>query len=161
MGQLFFDPQQQSKLLHDDISICIEAILAKLEFSLLAADKDPKYAVKLEKAMCIMPRVWINPRYLLSKQQEIDYYYINHKMNIHVIPQGTVNFSKQIGGGFLPRRVVVMMIKECAYNGSYQHSPFNYDHFNINFAQLQLGANCKFPMEPMRPNFEENELKPI
>ncbi len=148
-GPLLHDLQFQSKLLHDDINIRIEMTLAKPEFSLFASTIGKKYFVQLEKAVCVVPRVTIGPEALsLTRSLETDYYFVQHDLTIHVIPKDTLNFSKQVASGTVPRRLWFLMVKEQAYNGTYTLSPFTMD------TMISILFSC---MLVVTKNFHTNE----
>ncbi len=156
-GPLLHDLQFQNKLLRDDVNIRIEMTLAKPEFSLFAGHPNKNYSVHLEKAICIVPRVSVSPQYMApTRSLESEYFFVQHDLSIHVIPKDTLNFSKQVANGVLPRRICFMMVKEQSYNGACHLSPFNYGHNDINFIQLQVGGKQKFPFEPLMPDFEND-----
>ena len=47
-------------------------------------------------------------------------------------------------GNLLPRRIFVAMLREEAMHGNYGRDPFNYQHFNLNFASKLVHQKSHF-----------------
>ncbi len=95
---------------------------------------------------------------LIADGLETLYYYVQHDLQIHIIPAGTGNYIKQVATGYLPRRLAFFMVSEKAYNGATMLSPFKYGHFNINFIQLHVAGDRSYPAEPLTPDFEQDNF---
>jgi len=54
--------------------------------------------------------------------------------------------------GQIPKRIVIGFIANQAHNGSYQHNPHNYQHFNLNYLSLYVDAQ-QYPAQPLTPDF--------
>ncbi len=158
IGPILHDLQFQSKLLRDDISIRLELTMGKTQCSLFAASLKPKYAIQIERAICFVPRAQINEKFLpVQRSLESSYYFVQHDLQMHVIPKGTVNYMKQVISGAVPWRFLFFLVNEIAYNGDYVKSPFNFRHYNVKFVQLRIAGGCSFPLEPLTPDFENQK----
>jgi len=52
----------------------------------------------------------------------------------------------------LPRRVLIAMVKNKAFNGSLDENPFYFDHFNINYLACYVDG-VQFPAKAYQPDF--------
>lgn len=70
------------------------------------------------------------------------------------IAQGlTTVMYDQVYNGQIPERIVLALVNDASFNGSYQSNPFNFQHFNINYLTLYVnGQMC--PARPYQPDFE-------
>ena len=57
--------------------------------------------------------------------------------------------------GPIPERIVVCMVEDRAMTGHYQHNPFNFQHFGLNYLALSINGELH-PQRPYQPNFANN-----
>ena len=57
--------------------------------------------------------------------------------------------------GQLPTRIVIGLVGNRAFNGSREHSPFNYRHCNVSEILLYLVGEQQYALKPLQPNFQE------
>lgn len=58
------------------------------------------------------------------------------------------NFIK----GVIPKMLVVCLVRHDAFNGSFEHSPYNFEHFDLNYLSLTKDGE-PYPAQPFQPNF--------
>jgi len=57
--------------------------------------------------------------------------------------------------GQLPTRIVIGLVDSRAFNGSREHNPFNFRHYNVSEISLYLDGQQQYVLKPLQPNFEE------
>jgi hypothetical protein len=54
--------------------------------------------------------------------------------------------------GQTPKRLVIGLVSNQAFNGSYRHNPFNFQHFNLNYLCLYIDGQ-QIPSQPLTPDY--------
>ena len=57
----------------------------------------------------------------------------------------------------MPNRIVIACVDNDAFNGSYKKSPFEFQHYNINFVGVYVDGQ-PVPHNPLQPNFDNNQF---
>ena len=66
-------------------------------------------------------------------------------------------------GNLLPRRIIVVMVREDAMHGNYNRDPFNYQHFNLAEFSLKVGSE-QIPLPELKCNMDNDSndiLRPL
>lgn len=65
-----------------------------------------------------------------------------------------VNHSSQSSFlGQLPKRIIIALVDQEAFNGSLSLNPYNFKHFNHNHISIKTDSNLT--IEPLEPNFDK------
>ena len=73
------------------------------------------------------------------------------------VPAGHLDAShEKLFSGQLPRRLVIGLIDNEAFNGHFEHNPFNFKHFSLNEIAIYLDGQ-QHAIKPLTTNFEEHE----
>lgn len=157
MGRLHLDLCMQDRYLIPGLDVSIKLIRNDPKFHLMAATDD--YIVKIEKAMLMSRRVKVNPTIalhhekLLNEGQLIKYPIRRGIVHTCCISMGSLSFHKDnLVSGQLPRRVIIGLVTNSAFNGKIKENPFRFHHHNVSFLSLHNGAQC-FPSQPLQPDF--------
>ena len=145
----------------------IKLIRAQLEFALmkLVAVTNPvtlPVAAKIiiEDAILYIRKVKIAPSVInghehgLMKQNAI-YPLQRCEVISYTIPQGSLHFDKDnLFRSQMPKLLVFGLVSNAAFSGSYTESPFNFQHFGVNYVALYREGES-VPQRPYKPNFAE------
>ena len=66
-------------------------------------------------------------------------------------------------GNLLPRRIIVVMVREDAVHGNYNRDPFNYQHFNLAEFSLKVCSE-QIPLPKLKCNMDDDSndiLRPL
>lgn len=128
-------------------------------FRLLAKTTDNKYKLVIESMYLtvsyikLRPEVLIRHSELLAEGKNAMYPYPRTYMRNHIIPQGVNSFSiSQVLSDRIPSLLVLGLVDSEAFAGHLTKSPFNFQHFNVNYISLQVGSHS-VPDRPMEPDF--------
>jgi hypothetical protein len=70
--------------------------------------------------------------------------------------EGSFNFNADdIFQGEVPSSLVVALVSSAAYNGDYGKNPYNFKHYDLNFACFYVNGQAT-PKKALQPNFEED-----
>src|SRR5204862_4300142 len=60
--------------------------------------------------------------------------------------------------GQVPKRIIVGMVTNAAYNGDFKKNPYNFQHFKTNFFSLYVDGE-QVPSKPLQPHYEAGKGK--
>ena len=133
-------------------------------FRLLAKDATKKYKLVIESMYItvnyvkLRPEVLVRHSELLASGKNAMYPYPRTYLRNHVIPAGVNSFSiSQVLSDRIPSVLVLGLVDSEAFTGHLTKSPFNFEHFDLNFASLQVGSHS-VPDRPMEPDFENDKF---
>lgn len=167
-GPLLIDFFIQNKYMLQNTDIGIKLIRSKPEFQMMIATADnvngraTAVKIKLTSAILYVRRVKGIPSYILSNEDKLNYqntlYPIQRtEMVTYTIAQGSQSHSKEsLFRGLMPKLIIVGMVTNAAYNGSYTTNPFNFHHFNVNQLALYREGES-IPFRPLTPRFQSKQ----
>jgi len=118
-------------------------------FAVDAMDVQPTACkVNIHKAILYVRKVRVLPSvqhgHELGLQSHNALYPIQHvSMDSHTVPAGQQSFTKEnIFQGRMPKFLVVGMVTNGAFVGTYNRNPFNFQHFGISYLGLFRDGEC-------------------
>ena len=157
-GRLHSDLFQQDRLLLNQVDLTLKLTRSKNEFCLLSPVADSRYKVVIKDAAVYMRRCKISPAVLNAHSKALErstakYPIKRTDCKVFSIPRGNLSVTEDnIFQGQIPNRIVIGLVDNDAYNGSYRKNPFNFKHFGVNFLSLYLDG-ASIPGKPLQPNF--------
>ena len=131
-------------------------------YRLLAKAATPKYKLVIESMYItvnyikLRPEVLVSHSELLASGKNAMYAYPRTCLRSHVIPAGVNSFSiSQVLADRVPSLLVLGLVDSQAFSGDQMKSPFNFQHFDLNYASLQVGSHS-VPDRPMEPDFDHD-----
>ena len=162
MGRLHCDIFQQDRYLMSNIEMNIKLIRSPEPFHLMA--DGTAYVTVIEDATLFVRKVKLNPaipidhNQMLSQGKHAKYPIRRGVVSTFTIPQNNMSMNKDgVILGQLPRRIVVGLVTNKAFNGSVDTCPYNFQHFNLNYMAIYLGGE-QYPSKPLMPNYSENHF---
>src|SRR6266516_943156 len=74
------------------------------------------------------------------------------------IPRGNLDFTQEnLFTGQLPSRLIIGMVDNDAYNGSYEKNPFHFKHYSLTQMKVFLDGQSQ-TIRPIEPNFVTNQM---
>ncbi len=114
--------------------------------------------------MLYVRRVQMTPSVILQDDSMLAtrnaLYRLQHtEMMTYTIPTGSQSHNNEsLFNGHMPKVVLVGMVTNAAYNGSYKTNPFNFQHFKLNHIALYKDGES-MPGRPFTPDFENKLVK--
>ena len=166
VGPLYFDFFNQDRHLISATPMRIKLIPNKPEFVLnsygtVAGGSAMKFKIVFEKVILYVERLEMNPSVINGHarglQTQNAHYYINHSQLLtYTIPKGQKSYTKdQLFTDLCPKMIMVAMVDNDAFNGSYAKNPFHFQHYNLNKFALFRDGRC-IPGHPFEPDFTNN-----
>lgn len=159
MGRLHVDAFHQDRFLLPGVDLSLKLIRSPDNFHLMYGEG--AYKVRVVEACFVTRRVKINPSIALEHAKTLQtgeflkYPFRRGVVTTAVIGQGSVSFHKDnLVTGQLPRRIVLGLVRNDAFNGVCNRNPYNFDHFDLNYLSLSVGGQ-NFPAQPLTPLYNE------
>ena len=124
----------------------------------MAALPDANYRVKILEASLYVRKVVVSPAVALAHSKTLEsssamYPIRRAEVKSFSIPQGNQSFTREnLFLGQIPRRVVIGMVDNTAFNGDYHKNPYNFKHYGLNYLGLYVD-NEQTPWRPLQPKF--------
>ena len=161
MGRLHCDIFQQDRYLLNGVEMNIKLIRSPEIFHLMA--DGTAYTTVIEEASLYVRKVKLNPSIpnrhntMLSQGKNAKYPVRRGVVTTFTIPKDHMSINKDnVIMGQLPRRLVVGLVSNKAFNGSVDTNPFEFKHFNLNYFALYLNGD-QYPAKPLTPNYAKDE----
>lgn len=159
MGRLHCDIFQQDRYLLSGVDMNIKLIRAPEAFHLMAA-AGSGFKTIITEASLFVRKVRLNPTITLehntqlSQGMHVKYPVRRGVVTTFTIPRGNQSINKDgVVLGQLPRRLVVGLVTNKAFNGDLEVSPFQFEHFNLNYLSLYVDGD-QYPSKPLTPNYD-------
>ena len=168
MGPLGLDEiGKTGKCLTNGVDIQITLFQHRDSFRLLAPDNNTRYRVRIVKAWinaCVVrarPEVLVKQDEMLTSGKLAYYYYPKTSLRYSIIPQGVSRHEvNSILDNRVPSQVVVVFVRQDAFNGVYNKNPFYFEHLNVSEIGVYLGATPLMG-RPLTADFEDNEYTEV
>ncbi|KAL1268826.1 hypothetical protein QQF64_034189 [Cirrhinus molitorella] len=125
----------------------------------LMTDEDTAYKLNILSASLFIKKVSVSPSVRLAHAQTLlsntAKYPIDRVCLKHFsIPAGSrVSNQENLFLGTLPKSIVLGMVDNDAFTGTYTKNPFAFNHYDLEFLAVYVDGQ-QFPAKPLQPNFE-------
>ena len=156
--------EKLNKFLVNGLNVYLTFYQALDAFRLISSSADTRYKVSILNMYLtvtyvkIRAEVLVRHSELLADGKKAIYGYPRVYMRNHVIPAQVNSFSiSQVLADRIPSLLVLGLVDSDAFTGNFTKSPYNFEHFNLNYVSLQVGSHS-VPDRPMEPDFENNNF---
>ena len=162
-GRLHLDMCHQERLVPNGLSVRFRLTRASQEFFMMShASGQKPFKIEIVEAVMETRRVKLHANEQLRLEGIISNHGARYPLN-HVVTknftlaQGTSSIDiESLFAGQIPNKVVLGMVKNSAFNGTYSQSPFNFSTFDINFAALNVDGR-QVPTKGLHFDFNEGK----
>jgi len=157
IGPLHIDVCNQDKLLLNGVEMRVRLIRAKNEFALMSST-DTKYKIDLKEVSMFVRRCKINPSILIAHHKTLamgtaKYPITRVEVKSFTLPSHiTGKTLDNVFFGQLPKRVIIGLVSNAAFNGDFKKNPFNFHHYDMNYFSLYVDGE-QVPSKPLQPDF--------
>jgi len=161
IGHLHLDICNQDKFLLNGVEMRLRLIRSRNAFSIMSKT-DTDYKVHMKEVNLFVRRCKINPSILIAHSKILEtatakYPITRVELKSFTLPSGIR--SKTLDNVFLgqlPKRIIIGMVTNTAFNGDFKKNPFNFQHFNMNFFSLYVDGE-QVPAKPLQPDFKQHQ----
>ena len=160
IGRLHTDLTSQGRLLTGVSEITIRLHRADPKFCLMAVEATGRYTISIDKAELYVCQKKIATSVREAHQVMLlktPFKYPIRKVQMKFFTRGANRSDltePNLVNGVLPRRIIIGLVDSLAFHGSYHHSPFNFNHFNVSNIVLRKNG-VALPFAEINLNFEE------
>lgn len=155
-GSLHLDICNQSKYLLNGVELRFKFNRSKDTFSMMS--DGTVFKVQIKEAKLWLRKCKISPTVLLAHNSALQtatakYPITRVDVKSFTLPAGIR--SKTLDNVFLgqvPKRVIVGMVTNAAYNGDYKKNPFNFQHFKTNYFAMYVDGE-QVPAKALQPKY--------
>jgi hypothetical protein len=144
-GPLHVDLFSQPKYLLPLVPIRIRLYTSSPEFSLMCTNSAAKLKVEIQEASLWIRRVQVSPQVELAHARTLAMgHNARYPVRRGIVEQVSIGVGQrtitkdQFFGGKVPVRMVMVMMGNEAVHGSLTHSPWNFQHFDLQTLELSL-----------------------
>ncbi|GFW69183.1 uncharacterized protein F54H12.2 [Trichonephila clavipes] len=158
MGRLHVDLFNQDRLLLNLVDLKIKLIRSKTEFCLMG---DGDYKVVFDHISLFVRKVRVNPGVLIGHAKALEKATAKYPIDrvvckVFSIPQSSYSFIQDnVFSGQMPKRLVLACVDSDAFNGNYKKSPFEFNHYYMNFLGVYVDGQ-PMPHQPLELDFEKD-----
>lgn len=161
LGSLHSDMFMQQRLLLPGVDLKVKLIRSDAAFCLMSNELNPSFKVKVIKAALFIRKVKVSPVLLSSHMKALEkntakYPIARTEIRAFTVPVGSHNITKDnLSMGQLPTKLIVGMVDNDAYTGTFTKNPFNFQHYDLNYISLYLDGE-QIPIKPYTPIFNSD-----
>lgn len=162
MGPLHSDFFKQDRLLLNGVGLRIRLNRSKNAFCLMSSVPDAAYKVIISHASLFVRKVLVSPDTFLGHVEALKHapalYPIRRvQCKVLSIPRGNMSFTPDdVFLGQIPKRIVLALVENEAFNGAYKKNPFNFQHFKATQVGVYVNGES-MPMKALQLNFDQNQ----
>ena len=159
IGPLHVDVFNQSKYMLNGVTMKVRMTRSKDSFVLMAkSDVTESFKVDILSAKLFVRKLKITPSLCLAherilQQKTAKYPITRVECKVIHLPQGQKSFTHDnLFLGQLPKRIVLGIVDNRAFNGDISLNPYNFQHCNLNYLAVHLDGQ-QVPWAPLQPSF--------
>jgi len=137
VGRIHTEIFSQPKLLVGDVAVRLKLHRADPKFALMAVNADDRYTISIDSASLFVCQKRISEAVREAHRetlQEKNIIYPVRKIHMKWVTRGPLRndlTEPNFLNGTLPRRIIIGLVADEAFNGNHHHNPFNFAHFNV------------------------------
>lgn len=162
IGRPHFALMFQDKYLLNHVELSLKMIQSPKAFHLIGPDVSG-FRVEFIEAALLIRKCKVNPTISLQHAKMLDdginaqYPIRRGLVNSFTISTGSLSVHREnLITGQLPRRVVIALCTNSAFNGHSRQNPFFFQNFQLNYICLHSGSES-YPTQPLKPNYRSAE----
>ena len=159
IGPLHVDVFNQSKYMLNGVTMKVRMTRSKDSFVLMAkSDVTESFKVDILSAKLFVRKLKLTPSLCLAherilQQKTAKYPITRVECKVIHLPQGQKSFTHDnLFLGQLPKRIVLGIVDNRAFNGDISLNPYNFQHCNLNYLAVHLDGQ-QVPWAPLQPSF--------
>ena len=156
IGRPHIDLCFQDRLLLNGLDAKMRLVRSKDTFSVMGAGH-----VKIIDAVLFVRKVKVHSTIQLDHIRGLEkttakYPIRRVETKVFSIPGGNMMANQEnLFLGQLPKRLVIGMVENTAFNGDKDKNPFNFKHFDVDYLALNMDGK-QIPSKPLTPNFADD-----
>jgi hypothetical protein len=160
MGRIHADIFFQDRYMLNEVNIKIKLTRSKDAFCLIAGER---FAVRIVAAELIVRKVKLSPSVFLAHAKALEHGTAKYPIKRVVcktftIPAGFLDVShEKLFSGQLPSRLVIGIVDNEAFNGTFGRNPFNFNNYNLSEICVYLDGQQAHGIKTLKPDYEHHQ----
>ena len=156
IGKPHLDLCFQDRLLLNGVDMKMRFVRSKDAFNLMGEGK-----VIIKEASLFVRKVKVHPSVQLGHIKALEktsakYPVRRVETKVFSIPKGNLSANQEnLFLGQMPKRIIIGLVENTAFNGDKDKNPFNFQHFDADYLALYLDG-MQVPSKPLQPDFEND-----
>ena len=165
MGPLHLDLFCQDRLLLNGVTLRIRLNRSKNSFCLVSSEADANYKLVILQSTLYIRKVKIYDDPFLGIASALErapalYSIRRVECKAMSVSTGQMSFTPDdVFLGSIPKRIILGLVENTAFNGSFNRNPFNFQHFKATQAGVYVNGES-YPMKALQLNFDQNLYLP-
>src|SRR6266516_491996 len=162
-GPLHVDLLFQDRYLPADVGIQLRLVRSKAAFCLMSDAQNPSFKVKIHECKLLVRKVHISPTVFIEQAKAFEVgnakYPIRRVVcNSYSISTGMRdNVHEGLFTGQIPSRIVIAMVENQAFNGSFECNPFNFKHFGLTSIKIYVDGQAHSNIKAIECDFATHQ----
>src|SRR5213083_2777137 len=162
-GPIHVDLLFQDRYLPADVGIQLRLVRSKNAFSLMSDGANPNFRVKIHECKLMMRKVHISPTVFIEQAKAFEVGNAKYPIRRVVCKSYSVgtgmrdNIHEGLFTGQIPSRIVVAMVDNEAFNGSYRRNPFNFKHFHLGSIKIYVDGQVNNNIKAIECDFDNHQ----
>jgi hypothetical protein len=162
-GPIHLDLMFQDRYLPSDVGMQIRFVRAKDAFCLMSDTANPQFHIKIPEYKLLIRKVNISPTVFIEQAKAFEIGNAKYPIRRVVCKSYSVgtgmrdNVHEGLFTGQIPSRIVVAMVDNEAFNGSYRRNPFNFKHFDLSSIKIYVDGQAHNNIKAIECNFENHQ----
>src|SRR5213083_1754203 len=162
-GPIHLDLLFQDRYLPSDVGAQLRLVRTKDAFSLMSDDAAAHFKVKLHECKLLVRKVNISPSVFIEKAKAFEVGNAKYPIRRVVCKSYSVgtgvrdNVHEGLFTGQIPSRIVIAMVGNEAFNGSYRRNPFNFKHFHLSSIKIYVDGQANSNIKAIECAFDNHQ----
>jgi hypothetical protein len=159
-GPIHLDLMFQDRYLPSDVGLQLRFVRSKDAFSLMSDAQNAAFRVKIHECKLLIRKAYISPSVFVAQAQAFEVGNAKYPIRRVVCKSYSVgtgmrdNVHEGLFTGQIPSRIVIGMVNNAAFNGSYRHNPFNFKHFDLSSIKIYVDGQANNNIKAIECDFE-------
>jgi len=160
IGGIHADIFNQNRYMINGVTLRMRMSRSKDRFVLMGTE-DVDYTVEIISAKLLMRKLKISPSLALAHEKimvkkSAKYPVTRVEVKVFHLPAGQKSFTHDnLFLGQLPKRTILGIVDNRAFNGDITLNPFDFKHCDLNFLSIHLDGQ-QVPWAPLKPSFSND-----
>ena len=162
-GPIHLDLMFQDRYLPSDVGMQLRFIRSKDAFCLMSDAANPAFRIKIHECKLLIRKVNISPSVFIAQAKAFEVGNAKYPIRRVVCKSYSVgtgmrdNVHEGLFTGQIPSRIVIAMVENQAFNGSYDRNPYNFKHFNLTSIKIYVDGQAHNNIKAIECDFENHQ----
>src|SRR6266516_2627012 len=162
-GPIHLDLLFQDRYLPSDVGAQLRFVRSKDAFSLMSDTAQAAYRVKIHECKLLVRKVNISPSVFIAQAKAFEVGNAKYPIQRVVCKSYSIgtgirdNVHEGLFTGQIPSRIVIAMVENQAFNGSFERNPFNFKHFDLTSIKIYVDGQAHNNIKAIECDFATHQ----